>query len=69
MAMATGVPIVPVVLKNALDALPRHGLVVRAATVEVVVMPPIPTDDWTLENLNDRIAEVHARYRKILSDD
>jgi putative phosphoserine phosphatase/1-acylglycerol-3-phosphate O-acyltransferase len=43
--------------------------VVRAATVEVVVMPPIPTDDWTLENLNDRIAEVHARYRKILSDD
>jgi putative phosphoserine phosphatase/1-acylglycerol-3-phosphate O-acyltransferase len=69
MAMATGVPIVPVVLKNALDALPRHGVVVRAATVEVVVMPPIPTDDWTLENLNDRIAEIHARYRKILSDD
>ncbi|MBW1883866.1 MAG: 1-acyl-sn-glycerol-3-phosphate acyltransferase, partial [Deltaproteobacteria bacterium] len=33
MAMATGAPIVPIVLKNALDALPRHGLVVRPATV------------------------------------
>lgn len=69
MAMATGVPIIPVVLKNALDALPRHGVIVRPATVEVVVLPPIPTDDWTLENMNERIAEIHERYRTILAED
>jgi putative phosphoserine phosphatase/1-acylglycerol-3-phosphate O-acyltransferase len=69
MAMATGVPIIPVVLKNALDALPRHAIVVRPATVEVVVCPPIPTDDWTLGNLNEKIAEIHDLYNEILADD
>jgi len=69
MAMATGAPIVPIVLKNALDALPRHGLVVRPATVEVVVHPPISTDDWKLEDLNDHIAEIHDLYEETLAEE
>ncbi len=69
MAMATGVPIVPIVLKNTLDALPRHGLVVRPATIEVVVHPPISTDGWKLEDLNDHIAEIHDLYEQTLADD
>src|SRR5439155_517770 len=32
MAMGAGVPIVPIVFRNALDALPKHGLVIRPAT-------------------------------------
>ena len=48
LAMGARVPIVPIVFKNALDALPKHGLVIRPATVEVVVHPPILTDDWTV---------------------
>jgi putative phosphoserine phosphatase / 1-acylglycerol-3-phosphate O-acyltransferase len=67
MAMAAGVPIVPVVLKNALDALPRHGMVIRPATVDVVVLPPIPTADWKREDLDDHIAEVEALYTETLS--
>jgi putative phosphoserine phosphatase/1-acylglycerol-3-phosphate O-acyltransferase len=63
MAMGAGVPIVPIVFRNALDALPKHGLVVRPATVEVVVHPPIPTEGWTAETLDERIAEVRALYR------
>ncbi len=69
MAMATGVPIVPIVLKNALDALPRHGLVVRPATVEVVVHPPISTEGWKLEDLDDHIAEVRDLYEQTLAED
>jgi len=69
MAMSTGAPIIPVVLKNALDALPRHAMVVRPATVEVEVLPPITTEDWTLENMNERIAEIHDQYEKILNED
>ena len=69
MAMSTGAPIIPVVLKNALDALPRHAIVVRPATVEVEVLPPITTEDWTLENMNERIAEIHDQYEKILNED
>src|SRR5262249_57054721 len=37
LAMGARVPIVPILFKNALDALPKHGLVIRPATVEVVV--------------------------------
>jgi len=69
MAMSTGAPIIPVVLKNALDALPRHAMVVRPATVEVEVLPPITTEDWTLENMNERIVEIHDQYEKILNED
>ncbi|MDP6978884.1 MAG: HAD-IB family hydrolase [Myxococcota bacterium] len=69
MALETGAPIVPVVIKNALDALPRHAMVVRPATVEVVVHPPIPVDDWTLEDLDDRIDEVRELYQRTLDED
>ncbi|MAG34240.1 MAG: hypothetical protein CL908_25460, partial [Deltaproteobacteria bacterium] len=68
MAMAAGVPIVPVVLKNALDALPRKAMVIRPATVDVVVHPPIPTADWKREELDGRIAEIEQLYRDTLSD-
>ena len=60
--MGARVPIVPIVFKNALDALPKHGLVIRPATVEVVVHPPILTDDWTVESLDRRIAEVRGLF-------
>ena len=62
LAMGARVPIVPIVFRNALDALPKHGLVIRPATVDVVVHPPIPTDDWTLDTLDRRIAEVRALF-------
>jgi putative phosphoserine phosphatase/1-acylglycerol-3-phosphate O-acyltransferase len=54
------------VFRNALDALPKHGLVIRPATVEVVVHPPIPTDDWSLADLDRRIAEVRALFVRTL---
>jgi putative phosphoserine phosphatase/1-acylglycerol-3-phosphate O-acyltransferase len=67
MAMAAGVPIVPVVIRNALDALPKGGLVIRPATVEVVVHPPIPTTGWTRETLDERIAEVRRLFDATLA--
>ncbi len=65
--MAAGVPIVPVVLKNALDVLPKKGLVIRPATVDVVVHAPISTEGWTRQNLSDRIAEIHRLYEETLA--
>ena len=62
MAMAARVPIVPIVFRNALDALPKHGLVIRPATVEVVVHPPIPTTDWTPDTLEERVADVRRLF-------
>ncbi len=67
MAMEARVPIVPIVFRNTLDALPRDGLVVRPTTVEVVVLPPIETEAWTRESLEERIAEIRSRYVAVLA--
>ncbi len=66
MAMAAGVPIVPIVFRNALDALPKHGLVVRPTVVEAVVHPPIPTAGWTVRDLDRHVAGVRALYERTL---
>jgi len=67
LAMQARVPIVPIVFRNSLDVLPKHGLVVRAGTVEVVVHPPISTDGWTPQRLEQRIAEVERLYEDTLT--
>jgi putative phosphoserine phosphatase/1-acylglycerol-3-phosphate O-acyltransferase len=65
-AMQAGVPIVPVVFRNVLDALPKHALVVRPATVEAVVLPPIDTSGWTRESLDAEIETIHDAYLEVL---
>ena len=62
LAMRAGVPIVPIVFRNAIDALPKHSLVIRPARVECVVHPPIPTRDWKREDLDRRIESVRQLY-------
>jgi putative phosphoserine phosphatase/1-acylglycerol-3-phosphate O-acyltransferase len=67
LAMAAGVPIVPIVFRNALDALPKHGVIVRRAQVEVVVHPPIATTGWRPEDLDQHVADVERLYADTLS--
>jgi len=67
MAMQARVPIVPIVIKNALDALPKHGLVIRPARIEVVVYPPISTRSWTRETLDEHVAEIRRLYEETLA--
>jgi len=66
LAMAAKAPIVPIVFRNALDALPKHAFIVRPATIEVVVHPPIATSDWNVEELDERIADIHRLYTQTL---
>lgn len=68
-AMQACVPIVPVVFRNAFDAFPKDATIVRPATIEAVVLPPIPTDDWTLTDLDERIDAIRRRYLEILQQD
>jgi len=65
-AMEAGVPIVPIVLHNARDVLPRRGWLMRPATVRISVLAPIPTHDWKLERLDAEIARVRALYLEAL---
>lgn len=67
LAMEAGVPIVPVVFRNVLDALPKDALIVRPAAIEAVILPPIDTSNWTLENLDSEISAIRDRYVEILA--
>ena len=66
MAMQAQVPIVPVVFRNVLDALPKDATIVRPATIEAVVLPPVDTSEWTRESLDDEIAAVRQSYLEVL---
>lgn len=62
MAMAAGVPIVPIVIRNAEVIAPRDSQTMNPGTVDVVVYPPLSVEGWTHDNLVDRIAEVRQLY-------
>ncbi|MBX7453686.1 HAD-IB family hydrolase [Mycolicibacterium sp. 3033] len=61
-AMSAGIPIVPIVIRNAEVIAARDSSTFNPGTVDVVVYPPISVDDWTHDNLNERIAEVRQLY-------
>ena len=67
-AMSAGIPIVPIVIRNAEVISARDSTTFNPGTVDVVVYPPIPVDDWTVQNLPDRIAEVRQLYLDTLKD-
>ncbi len=51
LARQARVPLVPIVIHNAMDALPSGSLVVRPAEVKVTVGEPVPTEGWTLRDV------------------
>ncbi len=68
LAMAAKCPIVPIVFKNSLDVLPKHGFILRPATVEVVVHKPIPTASWKRKDLDQHIADVYRLFEDTLAE-
>jgi putative phosphoserine phosphatase/1-acylglycerol-3-phosphate O-acyltransferase len=67
-AMAAGIPIVPIVIRNAEIIAARDSVTMNPGTVDVAVFPPIPVSDWTLDALPDRITEVRQLYLDTLAD-
>jgi putative phosphoserine phosphatase/1-acylglycerol-3-phosphate O-acyltransferase len=62
MAMTAGIPIVPIVIRNAELVAARNSTTINPGKVDVAVFPPISVQDWTLETLSERIAEVRQLY-------
>ncbi|CAM4249364.1 1-acyl-sn-glycerol-3-phosphate acyltransferase [Mycobacterium basiliense] len=67
-AMAAGIPIVPIVIRNAEIVASRNSTTINPGTVDVAVFPPIPVNDWTLDTLPERIAEVRQLYLDTLKE-
>lgn len=62
LAHAAGVPVVPIVIHNSLDVLPRGTKVMRPATVRVDVLEPIDTAGWTTEAIGVHAEDVRRRF-------
>jgi putative phosphoserine phosphatase/1-acylglycerol-3-phosphate O-acyltransferase len=68
LAMQAGVPLVPIVIRNAGDLMWRGSFVIRPGTVDVVVLEPIEVDGWTVEELDERVAEVRESFARMLAE-
>jgi putative phosphoserine phosphatase/1-acylglycerol-3-phosphate O-acyltransferase len=56
------------VIRNAEVIAARDSSTMNPGIVDVVVLPPIPTDDWTVDNLGDKIAAVRQLYLHTLKN-
>ncbi len=62
LAMQAGVPLVPIVIRNAGDVAPKGDFVYRAATVDVQVLPPVDTSGWHVADLDDHVRAVRNMF-------
>jgi 1-acyl-sn-glycerol-3-phosphate acyltransferase len=67
-AMQAGVPIVPIVIRNAGELMARDSRTMRAGTIDVAVQAPIAVDDWTVDGLDRRVAEVRQLFLDTLEN-
>jgi putative phosphoserine phosphatase / 1-acylglycerol-3-phosphate O-acyltransferase len=67
-AMATGLPIVPIVIRNSDSIAGRNSTTLNPGTVDVTVLPPISTADWTVRDLRERIEEIRMAYVNLLAE-
>jgi putative phosphoserine phosphatase/1-acylglycerol-3-phosphate O-acyltransferase len=68
LAMQAGVPIVPIVIRNAGELMWRNARTARTGTVEVVVHEPISTVGWTKADLDRAVEKVQKLYEDTLEE-
>ncbi|KAG6689652.1 hypothetical protein I3843_11G183800 [Carya illinoinensis] len=68
LALQSGLPIVPMVLTGTHLAWKKGSLNVRPAPLTVRYLPPISTNDWTADKIDDYIKMIHDLYVKHLPE-
>jgi putative phosphoserine phosphatase/1-acylglycerol-3-phosphate O-acyltransferase len=66
-AMQAEVPLVPIVLRNVGEVMWRGAQVIRPGRVEVVVLPPIDTSDFTVPTLGEHVRTVRDQFVETLA--
>ena len=69
LAMQAGVPIVPIVIQNSSDIMPKGDMIYRPATVQVEVLPPVDTSGWSADTIDEHVASVRNMYLETLGQD
>lgn len=66
LAMQAGVPIVPIVIHNSNDVQPKGDFIFHPGTVNVEVLPPIDTSNWSVSTIDHHVADVRNLYLQAL---
>jgi putative phosphoserine phosphatase / 1-acylglycerol-3-phosphate O-acyltransferase len=62
------VPIVPIVIRNAGEIMWRNAKVAQEGTIEVVVHQPVPTANWTRDDIDEWVPRMRQLYIDTLDD-
>lgn len=68
LAIKAGVPLVPIVIKNAYMAMPKGSKMFNPTHIEVVVLEPVDTSEWKPKNIDTYVEEVRNLYLKELQN-
>lgn len=61
-AMQAGVPVLPIVIHNGIDAQPKGEFIYRSSEIDIEILPPVSSDDWTKESLNKVVNDVRNQF-------
>lgn len=67
-AKQAGVPVIPVVIRNAAEVGRRDSMIARPGTVDVAILPPIDISGWEPADMDDGVAAVRQLYLDTLRD-
>ncbi|WP_280402034.1 1-acylglycerol-3-phosphate O-acyltransferase [Nocardia carnea] len=67
-ARQAGVPVIPVVIRNAAEIGRRDSMIARPGTVDIAILPPIDITARTPAELDREVAAVRQRYLDTLRD-
>src|SRR5690606_15237244 len=67
LAREAGVPVVPIVIRNAGELMWRGSYTLKPGTIQVAVQPPIDVSDWSDSDMRERVAGVRQMYADTLA--
>ena len=62
LAMQTGLPVVPIVVRGAHRSWSKNTYTVRPTPISVLVLPPVATDHWTEDSIDEALEDLRARF-------
>jgi putative phosphoserine phosphatase/1-acylglycerol-3-phosphate O-acyltransferase len=57
-----------VVIRNAGEIMPAHSLILTPGTVQVRVLAPVPTGDWTADGLDEQVVLLEKMFADAFDD-
>jgi len=68
LAMQAGLPMVPIVIRNAGELMWRSSKLLHSGTLQIAVLEPISTSGWTPETINEHVRDVRDKFVATLAD-